>query len=76
MKTDSGHSGCRIDLLASVTPIPWKEFVEPLDWMLGDACQNVSEPGLRIDTSFILAVTIRLYITAARSPPRSEPQNN
>src|ERR1700761_7254984 len=27
-------------------------------------------------TSFILAVTIRLYITAARSPPRSEPQNN
>src|ERR1700733_12209608 len=26
--------------------------------------------------SFILAVTIRLYITAARSPPRSEPQNN
>jgi hypothetical protein len=27
-------------------------------------------------TSFILAVTIRLYITAARWPPRSEPQNN
>src|SRR5215204_4943510 len=26
--------------------------------------------------SFILAVTIRLYIRAARSPPRSEPQNN
>src|SRR4029077_6500110 len=26
--------------------------------------------------SFILAVTIRLYIAAARSPPRSEPQNN
>src|SRR5205823_11630591 len=26
--------------------------------------------------SFILAVTIRLYITAARSPPRSEPQNH
>jgi hypothetical protein len=25
--------------------------------------------------SFILAVTIKLYITAARSPPRSEPQN-
>jgi len=23
-----------------------------------------------------LAVTIRLYLTAARSPPRSEPQNN
>ena len=27
-------------------------------------------------TSFILAVTIRLYMTAARWPPRSEPQNN
>src|SRR5204862_3556861 len=27
-------------------------------------------------TSFILAVTIRLYMIAARSPPRSEPQNN
>jgi len=26
--------------------------------------------------SFIFAVTIRLYITAARSPPRSEPQNS
>jgi hypothetical protein len=27
-------------------------------------------------TSFILAVTIRLYITAARPPPRLEPQNS
>ena len=26
--------------------------------------------------SFILAVTIRLYIAAARCPPRSEPANN
>ena len=26
--------------------------------------------------SFILAVTISLYIAAARSPPRSEPANN
>jgi hypothetical protein len=26
--------------------------------------------------SFIFAVTIRLYITAARLPPRSEPQNS
>ena len=25
---------------------------------------------------FILAVAIRLYITAARCPPRSEPQNS
>jgi hypothetical protein len=27
-------------------------------------------------TSFILAVTIRLYMNAARSPPRSEPANS
>src|SRR6478736_8170642 len=27
-------------------------------------------------TSFILAVTMRLYIAAARSPPRSDPQNS
>ena len=27
-------------------------------------------------TSFILAVTIRLYMAAARWPPRSEPQNS
>ena len=27
-------------------------------------------------TSFKLAETIRLYMTAARWPPRSEPQNN
>jgi hypothetical protein len=31
------------------TPIPWQELVEPLDRMLGDACENVGEPGLRID---------------------------
>ena len=27
-------------------------------------------------TPFILAVTMRLYIAAARRPPRSEPQNS
>jgi hypothetical protein len=27
-------------------------------------------------TPFIVAVTIKLYIAAARSPPRSDPQNN
>jgi hypothetical protein len=29
-------------------PIPWQQFVEPLDGMLGDARENVGEPGLRI----------------------------
>ena len=27
-------------------------------------------------TPFILAVTMRLYMAAARSPPRSDPQNS
>ena len=43
--------------------------------MLGDARENVGEPGLRIDVVHLGGV-IRLYITAARSPPRSEPQNS
>ena len=48
--------------------------------MLGDPGQDVGQPGLRIDIvqfgSDNQAVTIRLYITAARWPPRSEPANN
>jgi hypothetical protein len=30
-------------------PIPWQRVVEPLDRMLGDARENVGEPGLGID---------------------------
>ena len=30
-------------------PIPWQQFVESLNGMLGNARQNVGEPGLRID---------------------------
>jgi hypothetical protein len=36
-------------LLVSVAPIPWQQLIEPLDRMLGDAVQNVGEPGLWID---------------------------
>jgi hypothetical protein len=43
--------------------------------MLGDASQDIGEPSLRINIVHF-GVTIRLYINAARSPPRSEPQNN
>src|SRR4051812_46765896 len=57
-------------------PIPWQQFVEPLDGMLCDARQKTSASQACGSTSFILAVTIRLYITAARSPPRSKPQNS
>src|SRR6185312_16978368 len=30
-------------------PIPWQQFVEPLDGMLGNASEDVSEPCLRIN---------------------------
>jgi hypothetical protein len=43
--------------------------------LLGDAPQKSASQACG-SISFILAVTIRLYITAARSPPRLEPQNN
>ena len=42
-------SGGLINVPDGGAPIPWQEFVEPLDGMLGDAVQNVGEPGLRID---------------------------
>src|ERR1700719_2595535 len=56
-------------------PIPRQEFVDPAGRMLGDPGQDVGQPGLRIDIVH-LVVTIRLYITAARWPPRSEPASN
>jgi hypothetical protein len=43
--------------------------------MLGNAGQDIGEPVCG-SMSFILAATIRLYITAARSPNRSKPQKN
>ena len=43
--------------------------------MIGDPGQDVGQLGLR-STLFNLAVTIRLYIAAARCPPRSEPANS
>jgi hypothetical protein len=46
-----------------------------MDRVLGDAGQDVGQPGLRISTSFIVAVTMMLCMAAARCPPRSEPAN-
>jgi hypothetical protein len=43
--------------------------------MFGNAGEHVGSQACG-STSFILAVTIRLYMTAARWPRRSEPQNN
>ena len=35
--------------LSKQLPIPRQEFVEPVGRVLGDAGQNVGQPGLRID---------------------------
>src|SRR6267378_5015496 len=61
------------DNLPIATPIPWQQFVESLNGMLGNTRQNVREPGLWIDVVHLGCGD--QYITAARSPPRSEPQN-
>jgi len=42
-------SGGLIDVADSGAPIPWQQFVEPLDGMLGNARKDVGEPCLRID---------------------------
>jgi hypothetical protein len=68
-------SGGLTCLRAGRLPIPRQQFVEFLGRMLGDAPKNVGQPGLRINIVHVGA-TIRLYITAARSQQRSEPQNN
>ena len=31
------------------SPIPWQEFVDAIDRMVGDAGEDVGEPSLRID---------------------------
>jgi len=43
--------------------------------VLGDPGQDIGQPNMRIDVIH-LALTIRLYIVAARWPPRSEPANS
>jgi hypothetical protein len=35
--------------LSKQLPIPRQEFVDPVNWVLGDAGQDVGQPGLRVD---------------------------
>ena len=39
-------SGCLIDFLVSVAPVPGKQFIEPMDWMRSDLRQDIGEPGV------------------------------
>ena len=65
------RSGRRLRL-----PVPRRQLIQPMRGVAGDAGEDVSQPGLRIDADSSCTVMIRLYIAAARSPPRSEPQNS
>jgi len=56
-------------------PVPRQQFVDPAGRVLGDPGQDIGQPNMRIDVIH-LALTIRLYIVAARWPPRSEPANS
>ena len=42
-------SGCLIDALVSVAPVPRQQIIEPMNRMLGNASEDVGEPGLRIN---------------------------
>ena len=62
---------CGQGLVPGGFPVPGQEFVHTgRVRQLGDAGEDIGEPGLRV-TSLSLAVTMRVYIAEARSPPRS-----
>jgi hypothetical protein len=52
-------------------PVPGQQFVDPVGGMLGNSAQHVSQPGLWIDVIHF-AVVMRLYMAAARCPPRCQ----
>ncbi len=49
MSTENRRSGRYFTPLHRDGPIPWQEFVEPVDGVIVDASQHVGEPSLRID---------------------------
>jgi hypothetical protein len=56
-------------------PVSRQDLIEPVDSLIIYAGEHVGEPGLRIDV-VELAVWISVNMTAARSPPRSDPANS
>src|SRR5258708_6974341 len=52
-----------------------QQLIQPMSRLGCDASKDVGEPACG-STPFILAVTTRLYMAAARRPPRSEPQKS
>src|ERR1700704_4824775 len=56
-------------------PVPWKQLIQVLDIVVVDPTKHVGQPSLRIDVIEPAGLDQR-FITAARSPPRSEPANS
>ena len=65
----------RPDLMPRGFPVPGQELVYPGVRQLGDTASTSASQACG-STSLSLAVTMRVYIAAARSPPRSEPANS
>lgn len=59
-------------------PVPGQELIEPMCGITGNAVKHVGEPGLRIDVVHLGRdnQAVKLYMAAARWPPRSDRANN
>jgi hypothetical protein len=47
-------------------PIPWQQMIEPVNRMFGNASENVSEPGLRINIAHLGSMAAVSRIREAR----------
>jgi hypothetical protein len=72
-KAAGQHSGG--ELGSGRLPIPGQELIELLDVVIVDAREHVRKPSLRVDVVEPRSLDQRV-LTAARSPPRSEPANS
>jgi hypothetical protein len=68
----SGHLRSGGFLLTGSLPVPGQEVVELAGRMIGDAVDDVGEPGLGIEL-LSLAIVVRVLNAAARSPRASDP---
>ena len=74
-----GPGLCSLIVLPVVFPVPRKEFVELALRRPGDLAEDVGEPGLRMDIVELGGADEHVHRRrplAARTPPRSEPQNS
>src|SRR5580700_4315036 len=56
---------------ADSVDVPWQQFGDPIDGVIGDAGKHVAQVGFGVE-AVQFAVSISVYMAAARSPPLSE----